>query len=177
MKKLWLVLLVVILGLALVACGNGSTNDTLADSSNNASDGTSNDTTDKNNHTPSSEGQIGNFYCKINDAIFINSYDGVSCIVVSYDFTNNSDSAISAWGALYPQAFQNGIELESKYIGETLPEGWNDDNEDKQIKTGATITCCKGFALDDSSDVEVEISEFLGFSDDVVTKTFSVPTE
>ena len=45
----------------------------------------------------------------------------------------------------------------------------------KEIKTGATIDVDVAYELNDSeSDVVIEVSELFGWTDDKITKTFSI---
>lgn len=71
-------------------------------------------------------------------------------------------------------AFQNDIGLnEALFLSDNDP--YSSDNQTKEIKTGATIDVDVAYELNDSeSDVVIEVSELFGWSDDKVTKTFSI---
>lgn len=162
-RKFLTIFLVLILAMSMVACGG--TESTPADNTSSE--------TETESEVNSGSGTLGNYAVAINDARFGTDGDGNKVIVISYDFTNNSDESASAMWSLVTKAFQNGIELESAYYVEGTD--YNLENEDKDIKPGATITDCQcAFILDDDSDVEFEIEELVSFSDDVVKKTFTV---
>lgn len=97
-------------------------------------------------------------------------YDGNPCIVVTYTFTNNSDEAISFFGAIAPEVYQDGVQLDVTYC-----EGIDSDNEMNNIKTGASIQVQTAYALNSESDVEVEVYEFISFDHTMLaSQTFSV---
>lgn len=162
-KKFLAVFLVLVLAMSMVACGSSA----------DAPEATPSNEAETESEANAGSGTLGDYAVSINDARFGTDDEGNKVIVISYDFTNNSDESASAMWSLVTKAFQNGIELESAYYVEGID--YNDENEDKEIKPGATITDCQcAFTLDDDSDVEFEISEFISFSDNVVKKTFTV---
>ena len=172
-KKLLALVLALVLVFAMTACGGGNDNQSAADDSSSSAAAENSVADDDAAVTGSDEGALGDYVVKINDAQIGTDWEGNKVIVISYDFTNNSDDAASAMWALVTKAFQNGIELESAY---GIEEDWYDeDTVDKQIKPGATITGCQAaFVLDDNSDVEFEVTELISFSDEVIAKTFSI---
>lgn len=120
------------------------------------------------------DSNVGNYSVEIKDARISKTYDGKPAIVITYAFTNNSSESTAFYLAFEDEAFQNDIGLNRAY---TLTDGdsYNEDNQTKQIKTGATIDVDVAYELNDSeSDVVVEVSEYFGWTDDKVTKTFSI---
>ena len=172
-RKVFAIVLALVLVFAMTACGGGNDSQPAADNTSSNAATEDNGGSDNASTTGSDEGTLGDYAVKINDAQIGTDWDGNRVIVISYDFTNNSEEAASAMWALVTKAFQNGIELEAAY---GIEEDWyNGDQDDKEIKPGATITNCQAaFVLDDNSDVEFEVTEFLGFSDKVIAKTFSI---
>lgn len=117
---------------------------------------------------------VGDYTVEIKDARISKTYDSKPAIVITYAFTNNSSESTAFYLAFEDEAFQNDIGLNRAY---TLIDGdpYNEDNQTKQIKTGATINVDVAYELNDTeSDVVVEVSEYLGWTDDKVTKTFSI---
>lgn len=98
-------------------------------------------------------------------------YEGNPVVIVTYSWTNNSDEATSAMAALYAKCFQNGVELETAIVTEDIGA----DNYMAEVKPGAGTTYGIAYALDDQSDVTVEVSEFISFDDAILaSETFSV---
>lgn len=86
----------------------------------------------------------------------IKKIDGVSCILIYSDFTNNSDSPASADDNMLLRAFQDGVELEKVYDSSYSDET---KNYGKNIKPGKTIEVCEIYQLSNKkSDVELEIT-------------------
>jgi hypothetical protein len=101
-------------------------------------------------------------------------YEGNPALVVYFDYTNlDPDEAHSAAIAWRIEAFQNGVSQESTILGGSGLEGLGDEWTD--IKEGATVQFTKVYSLQDTtSDVELEVSEFLSFSDDKQTQLLSL---
>lgn len=155
----------------LTACGSSG-----GTSTNNTTDTGSAQTvqqeTPKADAAPASEGDLGDYHVKILDSSIVNDWEGNKAIRVTYEFTNNGEDATSADIALYFHAYQNGIELESTFVGHE-EDDVERDNAEKSIKTGVTLTCATCFVLSDESDVEVEAAELISLSDEKLEKTFS----
>ena len=97
-------------------------------------------------------------------------YQGNPAAVVTYTFTNNSDEATSFMVALYPKVFQNGVEL-----GTAIGSDWDSEKYSSDVKPGSSTTVEMGYALEDMSDITVEVEELLSFSDAVLAEqTFSL---
>lgn len=119
------------------------------------------------------EGDLGDYHVKILDCeTGLKDYEGNPVIGVKYEFTNNSEDTTSFDIALYPQAFQDGIELERAIMDSTSDEY---NNGTKDIKNGVTLTCEVYYIMtSDKSDVEIEVTELISFSDEKLTKTFEI---
>lgn len=128
--------------------------------------------TPKEDAAPASEGDLGDYHVKILDSSIVTDWEGNKAIRVTYEFTNNGEDATSADIALYFHAYQNGIELESTFVGHE-EDDVERDNAEKSIKTGVTLTCATCFVLSDESDVEVEAAELISLSDEKLEKTFT----
>lgn len=117
---------------------------------------------------------LGSYAVEIKDARLTKTYDGKSAVVITYGFTNNGDSAISFTTAISDNVYQNGIGLNKAYIL-TDNDPYSEDNQLKDIKTGATLDVEVAYELnDDTTDIEVEVSEWISFNDDTITRTFSI---
>lgn len=120
---------------------------------------------------PASAGTLGDYDVEILEAHLAQDYEGKPVIVTAYRWTNNSDQTTSAMVALSEQAFQDGVELERAIVG-------NDDAYDpaaqmKDIRPGASLEVQCAFVLSsETAEVEFEVSNWLSFSNDVVSRTF-----
>ena len=80
-------------------------------------------------------------------------FAGNPCIMVYYDYTNNSSSASSAMVDVSLKAYQHGESCEA-----AIPEN-NDDAIDHftaEIQPGQTVNVCQAFTLTDESDVTIQ---------------------
>ena len=83
-------------------------------------------------------------------------FSGNPCLLLYYDYTNNSTSASSAMVDVNILAYQDGVTLDA-----AIPE----DNEDaidrfmSEIQPGETANVCQAFALNSTSDVTLEATE------------------
>lgn len=90
------------------------------------------------------------------------NYVDEECLAVYFQFTNNSDENKSCIYTFSEQAFQNGIELEMPLF---MIDG-KDSNTDKEIKPGVSLEVYCLFKIEDKSNVELEVSEWVSFSDE-----------
>lgn len=112
------------------------------------------------------KGKIGNYVCTIKSATLCKNWDGKDSVKITYEFTNNYTEAESFDIALSDYLYQDGIGLESTFISA-------DDDDwgiDVKIKPGTTKEVSKVYVLRDTQTViDVEISEFISFSDEKLT--------
>ncbi len=96
---------------------------------------------------------------KIEKCEFIEDYYGEKLIRVYYDFKNNSAEDESFGMIISHSAFQDGIELETSYADEEVPE---DENYSVDVEPGKSIkvACC--YELRSDSPVEIELRDFNG---------------
>lgn len=166
MKKFISIILAIVLisAFALFALGSGSSGTT-------SNQGTASaETTTSNNST------LGKYSVVIDSCRLAKDYDGKNVIIVKYVFTNNSnETPTSFMAAMMDKAFQNGIELNSAFMLTDSANYHGDEDSMKDLKAGATLEVEQAYVLNDnSSDVEVEVGEFLSFDNSKVTKTFSI---
>lgn len=110
------------------------------------------------------------YVVSIDDATATTDYAGNPAIVVTYTWTNNSDKDASFTFALNAECFQNGVECETAVVQDI-----NNGNSLSELKPGATATTQQAYKLADTSDVTVEVTELISFSNEILAeKTFSV---
>ena len=172
----FLVLLILLLGLS--ACGNvvsgghapaetTNTNDS-GDEANKAPTPT-NDSNDEIVQTPSSTdemigaGNLGDYYVEIKGGTLAEDYEGNLACVITYSWTNNSEETTSAMLSVSEKAFQDGVELDTALIMDSSI--YDSGASMKDVRPGTTIDVQCAFVLNNqTSDVEVELSELFSFS-------------
>ena len=129
---------------------------------------------DQGGGNASSNADLENYSVVIESSRLSTDYEGDAIIIVKYKFTNNDDDPASfAWSLNY-DAFQNGIGLNECYFAADSAN-YSADNQTKEIKKGASLYVEVAYELNDSTtDVVVEVSELVSFSDKKVTKIFSI---
>lgn len=170
-KKKKLIILGVVIAVIIIviaaASGSGSNDDTNT-SSNEKTTVSSVDAEKKE----TDENTIGDFKCVVKGAKLTKDWEGKDAVLITYEFTNNSDSPISFDGALDDKLYQDGIELESAIL--------SNDEEAKLIDTvdlkpGITKEVKKAYSLrNKKSEIEVEIQEVFSFSDDMIKTTINL---
>lgn len=122
---------------------------------------------------PADSGSLGDYDVAILSARKAVDYEGKPALVVSYKFTNNAADNKMFLSSVSGKAFQDGVQLEAAII--TGDSEYNAENQMKEIKTGASIDVDVAYLLDnETSEVEVEVSELISFSDEKLVKTFDL---
>lgn len=115
----------------------------------------------------STDGTLGDYVCTFKSATKCKDWDNRDSVKIVYSFTNNSSNPSSFDVALDDNVYQDGIALES-----TFTSGSDDQILDVEIKPGITKEVTKVYVLRNStSDLEIEVSELLSFSDDMYKTT------
>lgn len=97
-------------------------------------------------------------------------YQGNPAAVIDYSFTNNSDEAQSLMAVESTEVYQNGIQCEPGIVDGVDTADWSN-----KVKPGGTIKVRIPYALQDTSDIEVEVKEYVSASDEpLATQTFSL---
>lgn len=113
------------------------------------------------------EGILGQYYVKVTGFRMGKDYGDNDVLVLQYDFSNNSEAAVAADVAIIFIAYQDGVQIETSFGGDV------NDDDSKSIKPGITISCEQAFTVTGKSPVEIEITEFMSFNDEVVTTTYN----
>ena len=117
---------------------------------------------------------LGDYNVEIKSCRLAEDYEGKPIVIITYGFTNNNDNATAFYLAVTDEVFQNGIGLNKCYFADDSAK-YNSDNQNKEIKKGATLDVEVAYELNDTTtDLEVEVSEFISFSDKKLTKTFKI---
>lgn len=120
---------------------------------------------------PAEEVPASDYTVTIDSATVGQDYEGNPALIVTYSWVNNSEEATSAMAALYAKCFQNGVQLESAIMMEDIGgEGYT-----AEVKPGAGTSFGLAYALDDQSDVTIEVTELISLDDTILAeKTVSV---
>lgn len=114
---------------------------------------------------PVPEDTAGNYAVTIKDATVVNGKNGTPIIIVTYNYTNNSDDAESMGSAFYETVYQNGVEVDRAYsfdIPDDIP--YDSSNYSRNVKPGVTIEVQQAYELfDASSPVEIELKELFNY--------------
>ena len=117
------------------------------------------------------EGSLGSSYVAIKSAAAAADYEGKPAVVVTYSWTNNSDSTTSAYAAIQVKASQNGIKLDSAVVID--PGKFDSSSYMQQLRPGRAINVQSAFHLKSKTDpIAVEISELGSSSGDTVVMEF-----
>lgn len=116
------------------------------------------------------EAPASEYAVSIDECRLAEDYAGEPVAVVTYTFTNNSEKATSFAVALRPQAFQNGVELNT-----AIGSDWDSEKYMKDVKPGSSSTVEIGYSMEDDSDLTVEVTELFSFDETVLAEqTFSL---
>ena len=100
------------------------------------------------------------------------NFDDSPVIIVKYAFTNNSDEAASFDWTIEDHLYQNGIELTETII---VDDNYNTELSYSEIKPGVTLELEKAYSMrDTTSQITVELSKLISFTDDVLTYTIDL---
>ena len=123
--------------------------------------------------SPSDNGTLGDYTVAIKDCTIAKNYEEKDCIVVTFDFTNNSDTNQNFQST---QAFQNGVQIETTSGIYENPDSYDDitDSSWANLQPGASTEVKMAFALSDMSPVDVEVTEWDARSKDKLSKTFTL---
>lgn len=169
MKKILVIFCSLVLLFVFAACGAEDDASTDAASSDEVT------TTDSSSsQETASEGDLGDYHVAIKDYSLGKDYEGNDVIIITYDYTNNSEDSTAFDVATVCYAYQDGIELEHAYVMDDSTE-YDDGSSMKNIKTGVTIEVQNAYLLSNTdSPVDVEVIEFISFSDEKIEKTFAI---
>ena len=147
-RKLFCMLLAGLMLLSLAACGKGE-----------------DEPEDPNLLT------VGDFELLYKGASIMRDCEGNDALVLTLDFTNNSEETTDYFWSIYETAIQNDTELEMAvvYLNEETLE-YVDDSQYQNVDPGATVEVQTAFELDDTTgEVEVTFEEMEGDKNDSIT--------
>ena len=121
---------------------------------------------------------VGEFELLYKGASIMTDFEGNDALVLTLDFTNNSEESTDYFWAIYETAMHNGTELEAAVVYldvETLESV--SDSQFQNVDSGATVEIQTAFELDDTTgEVEVTFEEMAGSKNDTITIDLSTVT-
>lgn len=135
-----------------------------------------NSTVKAENQPKTASSKIGNYEVTILSAQVVkNTSDGKYDLIVTYSFTNNATESKAFGYAVSPKLFQNGVEIPELWSRIGIEDYYDFDNQHKEIKPGTTLEVQEAYELSDTTtDVEVEISEWISLSNKTISYTISL---
>lgn len=120
------------------------------------------------------EGDLDKLHVKIVSAAKSGAdYNGQPTVLVTYEWTNNTDKNQVFSVATSANAFQNGKELDMAIYTEA-PAGYDSNASLQEVQPGATQQVSVGYVLQDDSPVDVEVSGTLDLSGAKVSHTYQL---
>ena len=117
---------------------------------------------------------LGDYRIEIVSSRLAKDYSDKDIVIVKYKYTNNSDTPTSFMTAVDCKVYQDGVGLNECYFAADSAN-YSADNQSKEIKKGASIEVEEAYELNDTTtDIEVEVEEWISFSDKKITKTFKI---
>ena len=115
--------------------------------------------------------KVGDYELRYKGACIMEDYAGDDALVLTLDFTNNSEETTNYFWAIYETAMHNGTELDMGIVylnPETLESV--DDSQYLDVEAGGTVEIQTAFELDDTTgEVEVTFEEMEGTENDSIT--------
>ncbi len=96
---------------------------------------------------------------KISEVFISKDYKDRDVLVVKYEFTNGDDKPHSFSTSFEDKVYQNGVECSSLAV---ICDDVDSNTTLASIKPGVTTIVEEGYLLNDMSDVEIEVKEWLG---------------
>ena len=135
-------------------------------------DNNSNDTPTADNSNQNTS--LGSYDLEIKSCRLAQDYEGKPIVIVKYIFTNNDDDPTAFYLAFEDHVYQNEIGLNECYFADDSAN-YSEDNQTKEIKKGASIEVEVAYVLNDTtSDIEVEVNEFISLNEKKITKVFKI---
>ena len=121
------------------------------------------------------KGNLGHYSVTIDSCRLAEDWEGNPVVIVQYTFKNvSSDDATAFYIAVSDAVYQDGVGLNREFMVDDSAN-YKSDNQEKAIKKGASIVVELAYELNNTtSDIEVEVEEWISLNDTVVTKTFKI---
>lgn len=106
----------------------------------------------------------------IDGAQMATDYEGNSCVVVTYTFTNNATDAQAFLSSVTTDVYQNGVECESAICTDI-----DSAPSMSKVQTGASIQVQMAYKVADTSDIQVDVLPIVSLDNTkLASQTFSL---
>ena len=122
--------------------------------------------------TPSEEGKVGDYYVKILDGELAKTYEDKDCVLVYFEFTNNSDKDANFMTSVSAKGFQENVEVETALVTNSVDEHQKTLSD---VKPGGSVTVAYYYKYVSGSPLLIEVGPLFSFTNDPapVAKTFT----
>ncbi len=184
MKKTNLILAVLlVLAFSVFAIASGESETSAVDqgsgsanvSSSVADQGDGNANSSSSSEVSEDNTRLGDYSVVIDSCRLAKDYSGKDVVIVKYIFTNVSDDDATSFSiAVEDNVYQDGVGLNTAiFLNDNV--SYSSDNQSKKIKKGTSLDVEVAYVLNDiTTDIEVEVKEFISFNDKTIKKTFSI---
>ena len=113
------------------------------------------------------------FEVKLKSSFATDDGEGKPVLVVTYEFKNTSDTKASWMIVVDDTALQDGIGLNKTFTSYGI-DGYNSDNQQKEIMPGKTLEVQEAYYLnDETTQVEIQIEPSFSLNDEIY-ETFKI---
>lgn len=100
-----------------------------------------------------------------------NDINGSPCLMLYYDYTNNSNTPSSAMVDVSIQAYQDGVLCDA-----AIPEAHDEavDRFMQEIQPGQTVNVCQVFSLRSTTDVTLQATDMFNFDGDTTSQILTL---
>ncbi len=120
------------------------------------------------------DNKLGDYGVEIKDCRLAEDYQGKPVAIVTYGFTNYDNEDAMFMTSVTAKAYQGGIECGEAYVLDDDAD-YDGANQSKSIKKDATLDVQVAYELnDETTDLLIEVTEWISFNDDKITKTFKI---
>ncbi|MFZ7132289.1 MAG: DUF5067 domain-containing protein [Eubacteriales bacterium] len=174
MRKIYVLMITVLLLFSLTACGASSDNNSDTTDEGDTSSQSESSNTQSNVVEMGADFETGSYAVTVKSIRKGKDYEGNSAVVIAYDWTNNSDETISWMGSMMTSVFQDGVQLETGIFN----KGIDVDKMMQEVRPGTTLEGIEeGFVTTSENALEIEVQAMEEmFGDPVLIKT-AYPTE
>lgn len=176
---IWILVIVLVIGVIGALAGNGDSSKKPTESTKKESENTKNgsDNTEEEAKKPTkvettevsdTEFDYDDMHVKYTGHEIGENMAGEKCLIVYFEFTNNSNENKSFIYSFTGKAFQNGVGLEDSllFANDTCK------NRDTEIQPGTTITVGKDFVLgEDMSNVTLQVTPWISVGEKILLET------
>ena len=168
MKKIITFILALVMIMSMVACGSTTNEDPITSTQSETPVVENIPTTSEEPvETPSEDNP--SYTAEIIGCSVVDDYEGNPALVIFINWTNNSEDTCAYWITMATKAFQNGIGLDTTYLGYDSQYSDVTNATMTEVRPGTTIEVAEVFALQDTSaPVEIEISELISFDSTIL---------